>query len=147
MGGRGGSGFGSGRISKDATENENLTQTPYRRMSYRDYKNVMRGHYGVDGTYDEKTKTIEVNVGRCIKAVMDVLPDSYLKETNLSKLQAAQKLYYDIGNDFITVDNNAPAWARKVYKLAKVGWRLDNRYSVNHDKTLDLYYTLKKDGY
>ena len=146
MGGRGASGLGSGRISKDKTENEILTQDPYMRMSYKDYKRYDVG-YGVDGTYDKETKTIEVNIGRCVKAIMNVLPESYVKETNLSRAKAAQKLYFDIGNGLITVDGNAPAWAKKAYKLAKVGWRLDNRYRVNHDKTLDFYYGLKKDGY
>lgn len=82
------------------------------RMSYKDYKRYDVG-YGVDGTYDKETKTIEVNIGRCVKAIMNVLPESYVKETNLSRAKAAQKLYFDIGNGLITVDGDAPAWAKK----------------------------------
>lgn len=142
MGGRGGAGGGVG-----SAESVILKTSPFVRISYKDYKNILKGRGGDSGTYDAATKTIEANVGRGVHAVMDALPDSYAKEIGASKLKAAIDIYNDLSTDTTPLDKNSPSWARKVEKIVRSAQKLDSRYGIDHSRDLKQYFALKRQGY
>lgn len=142
MGGRGSSGGGTGNA-----ESVILKTSPVMRISYKDYKNILRGRGGVDGTYDASTKSIEVNVGRGLHAAMDATPDNYANEMGQPKLKAVLDVYNDFLVDTTPLPKNSPAWARKVEKIVRAAEKLDSRYGINRTSDLSQYWRLKRQGY
>ena len=145
MGGRGRAG-GTGKNGGNA-EGIILKTSPFARVSYKDYKNVLNGKGGDSGTYDAATKTIEANVGRGVHAVMDALPDNYVRESGTSRLKAAMDIYDNISAGVVTLAKNSPSWAIKVEKIVKSAQKLDDRYGINHSRDLNQYFALKRKGH
>ena len=138
MGGRGSSSSGN------RSENLILNTSPTVRVSYKDYKNYLNRGSAVEGSYDAGTKTIEVNVGRGVHALMNVMPDSYVKESGKPKLKAAVDLYNDLSVGSVSLGGNAPLWAKKSVDIVNTSKRMENEYGINHSKDLSTYFALKK---
>lgn len=159
MGSRGKSGI----KSASKIETSILSESPFLRVEYKDYKNEFR-FKKVDGTYNDEDKTIEINIGRGIHAIMNAIPDSYIvtltkneewksflkvkskEPLQVTKLKYATFFYNDVsvGQDY---GASTAAWARRAYKIAKEAERLDRKYRTNHSNDLSYYHKMKKLGF
>ena len=75
---------------------------------------------------------------------MNVMPDSYVKESGKPKLKAAVDLYSDLSVGSVSLGGNAPLWAKKAVDIVNTSKRMENEYGINHSKDLSTYFALKK---
>ena len=153
MGGRGGA-SGGNRLGRTSLEESILSKSPIVRVKYSEYKNELKGFGTQEGSYNASDKTIGVNVGRGIHAIMQEMPDSYVKEANsdgsydykVSKARVATDLYNAIVAEGWKPEAKDPAWLKKSINIAHATRELDRLYggSAIHKESLDEYKRLRK---
>ena len=138
MGGRGGAGGASGNSSKSSEEKMLLSKSGTERMPYALYKKEYSSAKTVQGTYDEKSKTVEVNVGKANQVIMGIMPDSYVKEMKaknpgMSRYKIARDLHGQaeaIVINGVKLDASSPAWTKKVVSVVKTERNLLSKYGT-----------------